>query len=72
MSAPKWYSAKDGTHVPVDEITYFHATNALAKLDRGDAFGPDGEPYGPVDTITLRNALQRRIGETQRMADDSE
>ena len=60
----QWWSAKAGQHVEVGEMNHYHAKAALAKLDRGDYFGHDGQPLGAMDTITLRSALQRRVAET--------
>jgi hypothetical protein len=69
MNETRWWSEKSKSHVEIGEMNHFHAKSALAKLDRGDYFSKDGESLGAMDTISLRNSLQRRIAETTQVAE---
>ena len=62
----KFWSASRKGYVAVEDMSFHHARNALAKLDRGDYLNEQGEAPGAVDTVELRNALQRQVRNTAR------
>lgn len=56
-----WFSASKNGEVPVATMSLPQAKNCLAKLNRGEATGPDGKelPFGAV--LVVRDALEQRI-----------
>lgn len=67
-----WFSASKGGEVEIATMSAPQARNCLAKLNRGEATGPDGKelPFGAV--LVIREALEQRIldVEAERRADE--
>ena len=56
-----WFSTSKGGEVEIAGMSAPQAKNCLAKLERGEATGPDGKrlPFGAEQVI--REALEQRI-----------
>lgn len=72
MNGVHWYSASKGAEVEIATMSAPQARNCLAKLNRGEAVGPEGKelPFGAV--LVIRDALEQRIldVEASRRADE--
>lgn len=72
MKGVHWYSASKSGEVEIATMPLPQAKNCLAKLNRGEAVGPDGKrmPFGAE--LVVREALESRIieVEAQRRADE--
>ena len=70
--SPSYWSASKKANVMVETLPLPHARNALAKLNRGEYAGENGEPPGLTEELELREALEQRILdlESERAAND--
>ena len=72
MNGVSWFSASKNGEVEIATMSAPQAKNCLAKLNRGEATGPDGKrmPFGAESVV--REALEQRIldVESARKADE--